>query len=104
MDFGAYLASSSSESSGDEGEGPSGCDQEAAANGDDRIQKYKVLADDAYECVVLCMKNLSHPHYECVLYCAYTCMQALLEGCREDKGQSGAEEEMEMTWEPGRTE
>ena len=40
MDFGTYLASSSSE---DEGEGPSGQGQEAASNEDDRIQKYKVL-------------------------------------------------------------
>ena len=45
MGFGAYLASSSSEGSGDEEEGPSGRGQEAAANGDDRIQKYNVLAD-----------------------------------------------------------
>ena len=43
MDFGAYLASSSSEGSSDEGEGPSGRGQEAAAAyGDDRITKYKV--------------------------------------------------------------
>lgn len=42
MDFGAYLASSSSEGSGDEGEGPSMRGQEAAAYGGDRIQKYKV--------------------------------------------------------------
>ena len=63
-----------------------------------RNAKYQQMM---HECVVLCMKNLSHPHYECGLYCAYTCMQALLEGCREDKGQSGAEEEMEITWEPG---
>ena len=41
-----------------------------AANWDDRIQKYKVLADD----VVLCMKNLSHPHDECILYRAYIYM------------------------------
>ena len=50
MDFGAYLASSSSEGSSDEGEGPSRRGQETAANGDDRIQKYKVLADTL--CVV----------------------------------------------------
>ena len=43
MDFGAYLASSSSEGSSDEGEGPSRRGQEAAAAyGDDRITKYKV--------------------------------------------------------------
>ena len=50
MDFGAYLASSSSEGSSDEGEGPSRRGQETASNGDDRIQKYKVLADTL--CVV----------------------------------------------------
>ena len=41
MDFGAYLASSSSE---DEGEGPSGRGQDATTNEDDRIQKY-IVAD-----------------------------------------------------------
>ena len=45
MDFGAYLASSSSEDSDDEGEGPSGRGQEAAADEEDRIEKYKVLTD-----------------------------------------------------------
>ena len=42
MDFGAYLASSSSEDSDNEGERPSGRGQEAASNG---IQKYKVRTD-----------------------------------------------------------
>jgi hypothetical protein len=43
MDFGAYLASSSSEGSDDEGEEPSRRGQETAAGyGDDKITKYKV--------------------------------------------------------------
>ena len=43
MDFGAYLASSSSEDgSDDEGEGPSWCGQESEK---ERIQKYKVQSD-----------------------------------------------------------
>ena len=42
MDFGAYLASSSSDDSDNEGEGQSGRSQEAAVTDEDMIQKYKV--------------------------------------------------------------
>ena len=46
MDFGAYLASSSSKDGSDEEEeGPSWCGQEAAATEKERIQKYKVQSD-----------------------------------------------------------
>ena len=42
MDFGAYLASFSSDDSDNEREGQSGRSQEAAINDDVRIRKYKV--------------------------------------------------------------
>ena len=42
MDFGAYLASSSSDDGDNEGEGQSGRSQETTITDEDRIQKYKV--------------------------------------------------------------
>ena len=44
MDFGAYLASSSSDDSDGEEEGINEQRQAAAVNGEERIQKYKVRA------------------------------------------------------------
>ena len=53
MDFGAYLAASSSEDGDDEGEGPSGCGPETASNEEDKIQKYKVQANISCEISLL---------------------------------------------------
>ena len=78
MDFGAYLASSSSEDgSDDEGEGPSGCGQEAAATEKERIQKYKVQSDTVGVgvdlhlkfnlCCRRCLKNVERTKVKVVL-------------------------------------